>query len=176
MNILSRAADLARSPGDPRTIQTGPSVRPAADEMARVLGWFSIALGAAELMAPRAITRMLGMEGNEGLVRAFGAREIAAGVTSLSTEKAVGLWSRVGGDLLDIATLLTGYRDDNPKKHNIGLVLAVVAAITLIDLASAKRNAATHARGKAPGRDYSDRTGFPQGLEAARSGAAAQAS
>lgn len=168
MNMFSRASDIARSPGDPTVVQAGPSVRPAADEMARVLGWFSIALGAAELLAPRAITRMLGMDGKEGLVRAFGVREIAAGMTSLSTEKSAGLWSRVGGDVLDIATLLTAYRDDNPKKGNVGLALVTVLAITLIDCASAKANTATHARGKGSSRDYGDRSGFPQGLANAR--------
>lgn len=175
MNILSRVTDFARSPGDPKIIKAGSSVRPVADEMARMLGWFSIALGVAELLAPHAITRFLGMHGKEGLVRAFGMREIAAGMTSLSTEKTAGLWSRVGGDVLDLVTLLTAYRDDNPRKHNVGLALAAVAAITLIDLGSAKGNAATHARRRGAGRNYSDRSGFPQGLEAARGGAISRA-
>jgi hypothetical protein len=172
MNILSRFSDHARSPGDPKMIRVGPSARPASDEMARALGWFSIVLGIAELVAPHSITRMLGMEGKEGLVRAFGAREIVAGMTSLSTEKTAGLWSRVGGDLLDIVTLASAYRDDNPKKHNVGLALATVALITVIDLSSAKARTATHARGGGPYRDYSDRSGFPQGVGAARGSAA----
>jgi hypothetical protein len=33
--------------------------------MARGLGWFSLGLGVAEMLAPRALTRGLGMEGNE---------------------------------------------------------------------------------------------------------------
>jgi hypothetical protein len=168
MNILSRVSDFARSPADPKIVRAGPSVRPVADDMARGLGWFSMALGIAELVAPHAITRVLGMEGKEGLVRAFGAREIVAGMTSLSTEKTAGLWSRVGGDVLDIATLLTAYRDENPKKHNVGLALAAVVGITLIDLAASKSSSFTHARNRGPRRDYSDRSGFPQGLEAAK--------
>lgn len=174
MNILPRVADLARSPGDPKIVEAGPSVRPVADDMARALGWFSIALGAVELFAPQALTRFLGMEGKEGLLRAYGAREIAAGMTSLSTEKAAGLWSRVGGDILDIATLLPAYRDDNPKKQNVGLALAAVIAITLVDLGSAKANIATHARRRGEGRDFSDRSGFPQGVEDARGTVAAE--
>ncbi len=35
MNILSRITGFARSPGDPKIISVGPSVRPVADETAR---------------------------------------------------------------------------------------------------------------------------------------------
>jgi hypothetical protein len=35
-----------------------------AHSMARGLGWFSIGLGLAEELAPRTLTRGLGMEGN----------------------------------------------------------------------------------------------------------------
>ena len=42
-----------------------------AHSMARGLGWFSIGLGLAEVLAPRAVTRGLGMEGNEQLVQAM---------------------------------------------------------------------------------------------------------
>jgi hypothetical protein len=168
MNILPRVANLARSPGDPKIVEAGPSVRPGADDMAWALGWFSIALGVVELLAPQALARFLGMEGKEGLLRAYGVREIAAGMTSLSTEKAAGLWSRVAGDILDIATLLPAYSDDNPKKHNVGLALAAVVAITLVDLGSAKANKVTHARRRSEARDFSDRSGFPKGVDAAR--------
>ena len=45
--------------------------------LSRGLGWFSIALGLTELFGARRLTKALGMEGQEGLVRAFGAREDA---------------------------------------------------------------------------------------------------
>jgi hypothetical protein len=47
------------------------------------------------------------MEGKEGLVRAYSAREIGAGILSLSVDKRAGLWIRFDGDALDIVTLLT---------------------------------------------------------------------
>lgn len=112
---------------------------------------------------------MLGMDGKENLVRAYGVREIAAGMASLSTERTFGLWSRVGGDALDIATLLTAYRDDNPKKHNVGLALVAVVGIMLIDLATTKASSTTHATEDGrKRRDYRGRCGFPKGLETAR--------
>lgn len=174
MNFLPRVKNIARSPGDPMIIRRGPSVQPAADKMARGLGWFSLALGALELAAPRAITRFLGMEGHENLIRVCGAREIAAGMTSLSTEKEAGLWSRVFGDALDIVTLLAVCRDSNPKRQNVAVALAAVVAITLIDLGSANANTITHSRRKGQRRDYRDRSGFPQGVRAARGRAASR--
>jgi len=49
--------------------------------LARRLGWFSLALGAAEMLAPRRLNRVLGVRPNrDWLVRGFGARESAAGI------------------------------------------------------------------------------------------------
>jgi hypothetical protein len=58
-----------------------------AHSMARGLGWFSIGLGLTEVLAPRALTRGLGMEGNEQLVQAYGLREIATGIGILSSDQ-----------------------------------------------------------------------------------------
>ncbi|HEY1961981.1 MAG TPA: hypothetical protein VGG69_06160, partial [Rhizomicrobium sp.] len=77
---------IARSEGDPKIISTGPSSLSPSDRLGRALGWLSFGLGLAELVAPRQITRALGMEGKEGLVRAYGAREIGAGMLCLSID------------------------------------------------------------------------------------------
>lgn len=169
--MLSLIHSLTRFPGDPEVLQPGPNAAPAADRVANGLGWFSLGLGLLEIVAPSVLTRSLGMQGREGLVRAFGVREVAAGVASLSPDRALGLWSRVGGDLLDLAVLYSAYRDDNPKRDNVGLALALVGAITCLDLATAKTATAVHARPRrGTPRDYSDRSGWPKGLEAARAG------
>ena len=102
-----------------------------AHSMARGLGWFSIGLGLAEVLAPRVLTRGLGMEGNEQLVRAYGLREIATGIGILSSDQpAPWIWGRVGGDALDMATLAAGLQPDNPKKYNVEMALAAVAGVT----------------------------------------------
>jgi hypothetical protein len=106
--------------------------------MGRFLGWFSIGLGLLELCAPRRITRSLGMKGSEALVRSYGAREIGSGILALSVDRQAGLWSRVAGDGLDVATLVTAFRADNPKRHNVGLALAMVLGITLLDVLGAQ--------------------------------------
>lgn len=172
MNVIGKFSDVARSPGDPTVIKSGPSSRGLSDSAARALGWFSIALGLTELFAAPRLTRALGMEGQEGLVRAFGARELVHGMLCLSVDAKVGAWSRVGGDGLDLAALVAAYNDDNPKKHNVALALAAVAGATLLDLATAQGLTARHSRNRGEKRDYSDRTGFPNGLASARGAAA----
>jgi len=101
--ISSITANITRSAGDPKVLHTGPGSLGEADRLGRALGWFSIGLGMVELLAPRRVTRTLGMEGKEDIIRAYGAREIGAGILTLSLEKELGLWSRVLGDGLDIA-------------------------------------------------------------------------
>ena len=86
------------------------------------------------------------MEGKEALVRAYGAREIGAGILCLSVDKQAGLWSRVAGDGVDIATLLTGMRSDNPKRDNVMLALAVVLGVTVLDVVAAQATTSRHSR------------------------------
>jgi hypothetical protein len=168
MNYL---ANITRPQGDPKILQTGPSSLGTADRVGRALGWFSIGLGLMELLAPRRFTRTFGMQGHEGLVRAYGAREIGAGVLSLSVDTDAGLWSRVAGDGLDFATLLTARRSGNPKRGNVGVGLMMVAGIAALDLVAATAVTARHSRRNAPIPNYRDRSGFPNGIEKARGAA-----
>jgi hypothetical protein len=171
MTYITSISNIARSQGDPKVLSTGPSSLDTTDRLARALGWFSIGLGLTELLAPRAMTRWLGMEGHETLVRAYGMREIGAGIMTLSPDKGLGLQSRVAGDALDIATLLAGLRADNPKRDNVMIALAMVVGVTLLDIAGAKAVNTSQRRSERPQRTYRDRSGYPQGLERARGAA-----
>ena len=107
-------------------------------KVARGLGWFSIGLGVAEIVAGREIGRALGMEDKGWLFRAFGVREAAAGVAILAMENPrAGVWARVAGDALDLVALGSGFTEDNPKKEN--LAFATVAGITAVDYWCARR-------------------------------------
>jgi hypothetical protein len=174
MTTMTRLSSIVRSETDPRVLHTGPSSLDAADRFGRALGWFSVGLGALQLLAPNRVTRALGIRGQEGLVQAYGLREIGSGMLSLSVDKEVGLWSRVAGDGLDVLTLLCALGPRNPKRANVGRALAVVAGITALDVLGAASVARRHTRGPAidPGR-YRNRSGFPQGLEKARGAARA---
>jgi hypothetical protein len=168
MPILTRMTQkFARSPGDPEVIESGPSSLKPIDRTGRMLGWASFGLGALELFAPKVVTRWLGMEGKEGLVRAYGVREFGAGVLCLSTNSDAGAFSRAAGDALDLATLATAYRGDNPKKRNVGIAMAAVAGIAVVDAAVGWAIRDLHKR-KSPARDFRNRSGFPKGIEYSR--------
>ena len=165
---LTNLTHLARSKGDPRIEHKGPSSLTGPDRLARALGWFSIGLGIAELVAPGRIARALGLRGKEGLIRAYGARELASAVPTLSVDKQVGLGSRIAGDVLDLATLAVALRPSNPRRGNAAIATALVVGITLLDIIAYSGVKAAHRREPGAGRDYSDRSGFPLGSEATR--------
>lgn len=139
-----------------------------ADALVRGIGLFSLGLGVAELVAPGKIARTFGLEGQENLLRAFGAREIASGIGTLSVDPQPALWSRVAGDVLDMGTLAFGTRSENPDaKRNAMLGIAAVAGIAALDAFAAKM---MDKRGgeRPPPADYSDRSGLPKGAEESR--------
>src|ERR1700760_3032127 len=81
--------------------------------LARNLGWFSIGLGAAEILAPGLIARISGAPDSERsrtVIRTYGAREIAQGIAILSSmpRPAGWVWGRVAGDVLDIGSVAIG--------------------------------------------------------------------
>jgi hypothetical protein len=169
---MHQIGNLVRSKGDPKVIRSGVSSMDAADRLARALGWFSIGLGIMELVAPHRLARHLGLEGKEPLLRAFGAREIASGLITLSPDKRLGLWSRVAGDVLDMASLRPGLHPYNPQRGNAKRTQAMVIGVTALDLMAAlaaSRRARTGQRSQ-PGK-YRGRSGFPGGLGAARGAA-----
>jgi hypothetical protein len=156
------------------TERTGRRGHPdsATDTLARGLGVFSIALGLVEVFAARSLTRALGMEGSETLVRAYGLREITKGVGILASDDPTPwIWGRVAGDALDIATLVTGLDDDNPKRGNVGLALAAVAGATALDVYCAQALSRESPQPLAPIRDYSDRSGLPRSPQEMRGAA-----
>jgi len=115
--------------------------------MARQLGWFSIALGVTELVAPRRVTGFLGVDDDwSPLVRFYGLREIASGVGILSERTPVaGVMSRVAGDALDMATLGVMARSSTRTGNLLG-AMAFVAGAFVMDTMCSKQLAGT-ARG-----------------------------
>jgi hypothetical protein len=135
------------------------NVSPRPESVARGLGWFSVALGIAELLAPRAISRAAGMDASAGLVRLYGLREVACGIGILtSPNPAPFLWARVGGDVLDLSTLAARSNSGSAGYRRRAIRAAVnVAGVTALDVYAAQRCSTACAPSS---RDYSDRTGF----------------
>lgn len=100
----------------------------------RVLGLASIGIGIIAVAAPARVSKTLGVEADETAMSAFGAREIASGAGLLSPVKpGPWFWTRVGGDVMDLAVLGKSLGRDNPKRHIAALVALTVAGIAVID-------------------------------------------
>jgi hypothetical protein len=98
------------------------------------LGWFSIALGAAELLASRRIARSLDAVGHERVIKGFGLREIAAGLGLLhAPAHSARTWNRVAGDGMDVVALAAAARK-SPRNAWVWASLAFVAAATIADV------------------------------------------
>lgn len=145
---------------------------PQPDSVARGLAWFSIALGVAELVAPRMMARAAGVNAGPGAVRFYGLRELACGVGILASRNPRPfLWARVGGDALDLGTLALSSNKWSARDRQRATVAAVnVACVTALDVYAAKSAAAAP---RLPSVDYSDRTGFAKSAEEMRGAALA---
>ena len=139
---------------------------------ARALGWFSIGLGMAELLAPRAMARATGLRGRHSLIQAYGLREIATGIGLLASDNPrPWLWARVAGDALDAFTLASSASRLNPLADHVLRAIKVAAAVSALDVAAASMPD-RRALGSPDGRhDYSDRVGLAKSPEAMRGAA-----
>jgi hypothetical protein len=141
--------------------------RPQARAGARALGWLSIALGAAQLMAPRQVARLTGVPDRVLAMRSAGLREIATGVALLRSESpTTWLWARVAGDVLDAALLSRTLRGDGSVATRAALL--AVGALAITDLALARRLSQS---APVAAVDYRARSGFPLPAHEMRGGA-----
>ena len=108
----------------------------SAKRLAKGLGWFSIGLGLAELLAPRAIANISGVSNKHtGLIRLYGLREIGSGITIFSQKKPTeGVWSRVVGDALDLTSLGIAATNPQAKLGRVAFAAANVLAVTTLDV------------------------------------------
>ncbi|HEX8096491.1 MAG TPA: hypothetical protein VF507_00585, partial [Pyrinomonadaceae bacterium] len=113
----------------------------SAGRLARGLGWFSIGLGLAELLAPRGVAKVAGVKGNAALIRLFGLREIASGVAIFAQGRrpAAAVWSRVAGDALDLACLGAAFASPDSDKGRLAFATANVLTVTALDVICAQR-------------------------------------
>jgi L-ascorbate metabolism protein UlaG (beta-lactamase superfamily) len=117
--------------------------------LARALGWFSVGLGMAEVVAPRRLGKLIGAPGHEWLLRAMGLREIMAGVGLLTARpdaKPLSKWmlARVGGDAVDLALLGAAFNANKgwfDRKRRVRTLAAIgaVAPVVAADIICARR-------------------------------------
>jgi len=113
------------------------------ESLADFLGFFSIGLGLAQVAMPGVMSRVVGIDHEDGqnrtLMRLMGMREISHGVAILSNQKPEkSVWSRVAGDALDLALL--GKALSNPKNGRGRTLFATanVLAVTALDVIAAR--------------------------------------
>jgi uncharacterized membrane protein len=148
----SRPMRTDASPGNWTSRQTLPGVstngnqRESANEspgLQRALGWFSLGLGLAQIIAPEKVANLIGIERkNESLsmMRVVGAREIASGLGILTQSKsAPWLWARVGGDAMDIALLTSARSSPHADQNRVAAATAAVIGIAAIDALASTR-------------------------------------
>ena len=73
------------------------------------------------------------------------------------------VWGRVAGDALDIGTLAYGYKRDPDDVPGITTALVAVAGATAADVYCAAKLSGQSKVPLPPLKDYSDRSGFPNG-------------
>ncbi|HEX8180179.1 MAG TPA: SRPBCC family protein [Pyrinomonadaceae bacterium] len=140
----ARSGQLRRTNGDHYTDgqQQGGLLNVDAEQLAQGLGWFSIGLGLAEVLAPRGVAKVAGLQGkNTGLIRLFGLREIASGIAIFMQGKrpAAAVWSRVAGDALDIACLGASFASPRTNKGRLAFATANVLTVTALDVLCAQQ-------------------------------------
>jgi hypothetical protein len=114
------------------------------------IGVTAIGLGMWGTLFPKHVARTLGIQAPAPVVQAvFGLRELWTGYTLAGDPtKSAMLWTRVAGDIFDIAVLASLDRPSNPKRGTaraaLGFVLAVTAldAITAVRMSAVQRNCA----------------------------------
>src|SRR5690348_10037685 len=96
------ARNLLASRMQPEEIDMSDMTR-TDDGLSTGLALFSLCLGTVELLAPRWLARVIGVDVSPGTMRTFGLREIASGITMLAQpESPKGARSRLAGDVMDL--------------------------------------------------------------------------
>jgi len=121
-----------RSESNPRARRSGP------EQLARNVGWLSIGLGVAQVLAPRTMARLTGVPIPRTLMVLCGLRELACGIGILTQPRPLP-WvnARVAGDALDLAGLAAALAlSGNPRR--VALATAAVAGVTALDVYTAR--------------------------------------
>lgn len=100
------------------------------------LGWFSVGLGVAQLVAPRSVGRLIGAGDDTrtcATMRALGLRELTSGLGILTgKEPGPWLWARLAGDLMDLALLgRSSAKRSSERTRLLGATAAVVGVAVL---------------------------------------------
>lgn len=111
------------------------------DPLPRALGWASAALGVPPLASPGGFARTLGVGDaprHRAVAAVVGVRELMAAAGLLGKPHPIWLWTRVGGDAMDLTLMARALKNHDGKGlRRTAFATAAVTAITGIDLYAA---------------------------------------
>lgn len=121
--------------------------------VAQGLGWFSIGLGLAQVVAPGGVARLIGLDDDTrtiAMMRAIGMRELASGFGILSQRaEPAWLWGRVAGDAIDLALLSSAMRSAGANRTRTVAAAAAVLGVAVLDAMTAQRRSRDRHRDEA---------------------------
>ena len=105
------------------------------EKIARGIGWFSVGMGLAQILAPRLVSRLSGLPLPPALSVACGVRELVCGIGILTQER-VRPWmqARVAGDALDLAAFGAALAMPGADRPRVAVATAAVAGVTALDV------------------------------------------
>jgi uncharacterized membrane protein/uncharacterized protein YjeT (DUF2065 family) len=108
------------------------------------LGWLSIGLGLAQVLAPRQVARLIGADEEDDAtcvaLRLVGGRELVCGVGLLSqSHPTAWAWGRVAGDVMDLALLGSLWPAKRTRNERLLTAGAVVLGVGCVDAYAALR-------------------------------------
>jgi uncharacterized membrane protein len=134
LSLMEHATTIANHP---------TTTRAQAQKRARSLGLFSLGLGLAQVLAPAAVAKLIGLPNKPGarlVLRVIGARELVSGLGLLSwPEPGAWAWGRLAGDVMDLALLGDALTSSRTARPRIAAAAAVVAGAAAVDAVSAAR-------------------------------------
>jgi hypothetical protein len=120
-----------------------PVPRRRGERLALGLGLFGAALGAAEVVAPRTVAKLVGVADStaqRATLRAAGLRELSSAAGIFTSERPAGwLWSRVAGDVLDLGMLARAFGSSEARRERVAVAAAALLGVTLLDLLCAQQ-------------------------------------
>jgi uncharacterized membrane protein len=127
-------AENGRAVTEAARASTGPRL---ASELVRGLGYFSLGLGAVQLLAPAATNRLIGVRDDHTTrrwQRLVGAQELLAAAAILPRRRPVEtLWGRTSADIVHLAMLAVAYRTRRSSAARLGLAAGSVVGCLAAD-------------------------------------------
>jgi len=105
------------------------------EKIARGIGWFSVGIGIAQIVAPRLVTRLVGLPLPPALTIACGVRELVCGIGILTQEQPrPWVQARVVGDALDLTAFGAALLLPGADRSRLAVSTAAVASVAALDV------------------------------------------